>query len=193
MASCQPGMGTTPATPDNNVMKDTIVESNTHRDAFCDYFYSKDALRDTLHFDFGKMEDFGPVRLSEPELKQIYSEIKRGNVDAYSILFTHYFYTYSHIPKAEMDKLICITDFLAQEYSYHRGYLMCANFLFDQLKYNTKDHYTTTIITYYEKYFDSSKSESVARKLYDIYCGNYSFQDKDSVKAKYYEEFLSDK
>lgn len=178
---------------DNNSQSFTIYDS-THHDDFCDYFYSKDTLGDTLYFNFQDREDFGPVLLSGDELKQIYCEIKRGNIDAYRILNDHYFYSYSlYIPKSAMDKLICITEFLAQKYYYYRGYLECGNCIFDYLKYNTDDYYTATMISYYEKYFGFSQSTTVAERLYEIYCGNYSFHEKDSIKAKYYEGFLFNK
>ena len=196
MTSCQSSTSTTPVMPDNSIVQGTSIDSNSHHDDFCDYFYSKDTLNDTLHFNFEDREDFGPVYLSDNELKQIYCEIKRGNINAYKLLFLHYFYTYptNNFPKSEIDKLICITDFLAQKYSYYRGYLMCGGFIFDYLKFNADDdYYTTTMITYYEKYFELSQSKDIAMKLYEIYCGNYSFHDKDSVKAKYYEKVLGRK
>ena len=46
------------------------------------------------------------------------------------------------------------------------------------------------MIAYYEKYFEFSQSKSIAIKLHEIYCGKYSFHDKDSVKAKYYEGII---
>ena len=193
MTSCQSSTSSTPVIPDNSIVQGTSIDSNSHHDDFCDYFYSKDTLNDTLHFNFEDREDFGPVYLSDNELKQIYCEIKRGNIDAYKLLFLHYFYTYPTVnfPKTEIDKLICITDFLARKYSYYRGYLMCGSFIFDFLKYNADDdYYANTMITYYEKYFELTKSATIAMKLHEIYCGNYSFHDKDSVKAKYYEEVI---
>ena len=191
MTSCQ--CSTTTVIPDDSIVQENIIDSNSHHDDFCDFFYSKDTLNDTLHFNFENREDFGPVYLSDNELKQIYCEIKRGNIDAYKLLFDHYFYSYpiDNFPKAEIDKLICITDFLARKYSYYRGYLMCGGFIFNCLKYNADDDdYANTMITYYEKYFELTQSETIAMKLHEIYCGNYSFHDKDSVKAKYYEEVI---
>ena len=188
MTSCQSGVSTTLKIPDSSIS----IDNDTHHDAFCDYFYSKDALNDTLHFNFEGRDDFGPVYLSEDELKQIYCEIKRGNVDAYTILCLHYFYSYSpSLPSTEMDKLICITDYLAQEFSYYKGYLACANIIFDHLRHNANDdYYAATMIAYYEKYFEFSKSKSIAKRLYEIYSGDYSFQDKDSVKSMYYKKLL---
>lgn len=194
MASCRLNPSTAYEIPDNNVSKESAMVADTFPNNFCDFFYSEDTLNDTLHFNFEDIEDFGPVYLSEDELKQIYCEIKRGNIEAYKIMCHHYFYSYSqYIPETEMDKLICITDFLAQKYFYYNGYLACGNYIFDHLKFSTDDYYATTMITYYEKYFEFSRSKAVAKKLYDIFCGNYSFQDKNPVKAKYYEDFISDK
>lgn len=83
---------------------------------------------------------------------------------------------------------------MARKYSYYRGYLACGNIIFDYIRLNdADDYYAATMITYYENYFEYSKSKSTAKKLYEIYSGNYSFQSKDPVKAKYYEEFLSGK
>ena len=188
MAACQSGVSTTPVIPDDSIS----IDNDARHDDFCDYFYSKDTLSDTLHFNFEGRDDFGSVYLSEDELKQIYCEIKRGNVDAYELLYLHYFYSYSpSLPRTEMDKLICITDYMARKYSYYRGYLACGNIIFDHLRFHVDDdYYAATMIAYYEKYFEFSKSESIAKRLYEIYSGNYSFQDTDPVKAKYYEEFL---
>ena len=182
MPSCQSGTGATPVPPDDSVS----IDNGTRHDDFCDYFYSKDTLRDTLHFNFEGREDFGPVYLSEDELKQIYSEIKRGNVEAYTILCDHYFYTYSPcLPRAEIDKLICITDYLARKYCYYRGYWACGNIIFDYLKLNADDDfYATTMVIYYEKYFEITQSKAAAKRLYEIFCGHYSFHDKDSVKLQ---------
>ncbi len=190
ITSCQSCINTTPMNPEKYISQEAIIDSNSYHD-FCDYFYSRDTLRDTLHFDFEERDDFGPVYLSNNELKQIYCEIKRGNIDAYKILCTYYFYSYSpYIPKSEVDKLICITDFLAIKYCFYEGYLICGNYILDYLRYNADDYYTTIMITYYETYFEHSKSKNTAQKLYEIYCGNYSFHDKDLVKAKYYKKFI---
>lgn len=189
--SCQSCINTKPAFSDDISSNEVTIDSSYPHDAFCEYFYSKDTLNDTLRFNFGDRADFGPVYLSEDELKQIYCEIKRGNTDAYNILCTHYAYSYSqYIPRSEMDKLICVTDFLGQEYSYYKGYLTLGNYFFDYLKSNVDDYYAAKMIAYYEKYFEFSQSKSIAIKLHEIYCGKYSFHDKDSVKAKYYEGII---
>ena len=190
MTSCQSSM--TPVILDDSIVQETAIDSNSHHDDFCDFFYSKDTLNDTLHFKFEDREDFDPVYLSDNELKQIYCEIKRGNIDAYKLLFLHYFYTYpiNNFPKAEIDKLICITEFLGHEYSYYKGYLALGNYFFNYLKFNVNDYYAAKMIAYYEKYYELTTSATIAMKLHEIYCGNYSFHDKDSVKAKYYEEVI---
>lgn len=188
---CQNCISTTSRTLNKNDYQEiTMYDSIPHND-FCSYFYSKDTLIDTLHFNFEDREDFGPVYLSNNELKQIYCEIKRGNIEAYEVLCLHFFY--SHSQRYNLDKLICITDFLALKYNYYKGYWICGNIIFDNLGYNTDDFYSATLIKYYEKYFEYSKSKSVAKKLYEIYCGNYSFHDVNLIKAKYYEEFIYDK
>lgn len=177
----------------NNHQGVTMYDSIRHDD-FCSYFYSIDTLNDTLHFNFEDREDFGPVYLSINELKQIYGEIKRGNIKAYKVLLLHYFYRYSPcIQKSDLEKLICITDYLAQKYHYYEGYYISGNIINDYLDYNADDYYSATMINYYENYFEFSKSIRIAQKLYDIYCGNYSFHDKDSIKARYYEEFVQSK
>jgi len=194
MTSCHSGTSTTPIIPDNNIShKSTIIDDHFHHYDICDFLYSKDTLDDTLHFNFENREDFGPVKLSDNELKLLYCEIKRGNIEAYKILFDHYFYSYTpnNIPRAELDNFICITDFLARRHHYYRGYLVCADYIFEYLNYNADEYYATVMIKYYEEYFDSSQSRTVAKKLYKIFCGNYSFHDKDPTKAKYYEGFIS--
>ena len=113
---CQSHLSTATQIPKNIFFQETTIDDNNHYDDFCDYFYSKDTLNDTLHFKFENREDFGPVYLSDNELKQLYSEIKRGNTDAYEIICHHFFYSYSeYISISELDKLICITDYLAQK------------------------------------------------------------------------------
>ncbi len=191
VASCQSCISTSNEIPDNIITQESIMEASTHYDDFCDYFYAEGTLNDTLRFKFEDMEDYGPVHLSNDELEQIYCEIKRGNTEAYKILFDHYFYSYSNgIPRFEMDKLICMTDYLAQKYSYYRGYLACGNFIFECLTFDTDDYYAAKMISYYEMYFEVSHSKTLAKRLYEIFCGNYFFQDKDTVKANYYERFI---
>ena len=190
MAFCLSCAGTASETRDNNTYS---VDDSNHTIP-CEFFYLKDSINDSLCFDFENREDFGPVYLSENEVKEIYSEIKRGNIDAYKMLCLHYFYSYSqHIPRDEMDILICITDYLAEKHSYFTAYLTCANIIFDYLTFNTDDFYAATMITYYEKYFDLTKSIPVAKKLYEIYFGEYPFQNKNLTKANYYKGFISDK
>lgn len=195
ITSCQSCINESTIIPGSNNTQKTTIEDIPHSDDFCDYFYSKDTLTDTLHFNFDdKVEDFGPVYLSDNELEQIYCEIKRGNTNAYDVLCDYYFYSYSqYLPKSEMDKLICITDFLSQKKSYYRGYLACGNFIFDYLKFHVDDYYTNIMITYYEKYYEFSRSKSIAIKLHEIYSGKYSFYGKNTVKANYYEQFITDK
>lgn len=169
----------------------TANDDSARRVVFCDYFNSKDIINDTFHFNFSDREDYGPIYLSDDELKQIYCEIKRGSIEAYKILCLHYFYSHSqYISRSDLDKLICITDFLTQKYNYYKGYLICGNYIFDYLESCADDYYAAIMITYYEKFFELSHSKTVAQKLYEIYCGNYSFHDKDSIKARYYEEFI---
>jgi len=182
------------AVPETTEVDESAVADNSHRNTFCRWLYLTDLSNDTLHFNFDKLEDFGPVHLSDDELNQIYCEIKRGNIDAYPLLFDHYFYSYPsfNIPKTEIDRLICITDYLALKYDYHQGYLMCGNLIFDNLKSRDNPYYATVLIRFYENYFAFSQSKNIAQKLYEIYCGTYSFQDKDPVKAAYYETFISD-
>ncbi len=194
MTFCQSCIIKASETHDSSGFQDTCIVYDINHNNPCDYFYLKDPINDTLHFDFENRDDFGPVYLSENEIKEIYCEIKRGNIDAYKILCLHYFYSNSQcIPRNEMDILICITDFLAEKHSYYTGYLTCANIIFDYLTFNTDDSYAATMIRFYEKYFDFSKSIPVAKKLYDFFCGKYPFQYKDSIKANYYKEFISDK
>lgn len=172
------------------------IDDSTRLDDFCIFLYSPNTINDTLHFNFDDREEFGPVYLSNDELKQIYCEIKRGNIEAYKILCLHLFYHHAqYVPPTDLDKLICATDFLAQKFSYYRGYLICGNYIYDYLclGFNANDYYVNTMITYYEKYFEISKSKYIAQKMYDIYCGNYSFHEKDSVKAEYYKILISDK
>ena len=174
----------------NNSLIYFSIDDSIYHDGFCDYFYSKDTINDTLHFDFEGREDFGPIYLSDDEMKQIYCEIKRGNISAFKTLCHDYFYSDSYyIPNSDLDKLICISDFLAQKYYYYGAYLTCGNILFDNIKYNAEDYYVTKMITYYEKYFELFKLKDIAIKLFEIYNGNYSFHDKDPIKAEYYGGF----
>ncbi|MBP5328123.1 MAG: hypothetical protein J6Y98_09475 [Bacteroidales bacterium] len=139
-------------------------------------------------------EDFGPIHLSDDELKQVYCEIKRGSIEAYKILCLHYFYSHSqYISRFDLDKLICITDFLALKHCYYEGYWICGNYIFDYLDFCADEYYVAIMIKYYEKYFELSQSKTAAKKLYEIYNGNYSFHDKDPIKARHYEEFISNK
>ncbi len=194
LSLCQNSQGLSNEIYCSKMSREITIDDSNHNYDFCDYFYTKDSINDTLYFDFEDRDDFGPVYLSENEIKEIYCEIKRGNIDAYKILCLHYFYSNSQcIPRNEMDILICITDFLAEKHSYYTGYLTCANIIFDYLTFNTDDSYAATMIRFYEKYFDFSKSIPVAKKLYDFFCGKYPFQYKDSIKANYYKEFISDK
>ena len=71
-----------------------------------------------------------------------------------------------------------------------KAYLLSGNIIFDNLTAKTDDYYISTLIKYYETYFNISHSKSIAIKLYNIFCGNYSFHKKDSVKAEYYEGFI---
>lgn len=192
---CQSCKRATIAIPNDNNSQETTIYETSHYDNLCDYLFSKDSVNDTLYFNFRDREDFGPVYLSDDELKQIYCEIKRGNIEAYKILCHHYFYSYSqYIPRCEIDKLVCITDYLVQRHSYYRGYLICGNFIFDHLRFcaeNVNDFYVAQMITYYEKYFDFSHSKTVAKRLYEIFCGNYDFFEGEAGKALYYEEYIS--
>lgn len=158
-----------------------------HPNDICDYLFCEDISSDTLCSDFEIVDDYGPVYLSEDDLKKVICAIKRGNIKAYKLLWNYYWYNSQHMTNTDLDKLICITDFLAQKYFYHLGYLFCANFIFDHITIYSDDYYVSTMITYYEKFYDYSHWKDIANILYDFYCGKYSFCDKDSVKAKYYE------
>ena len=194
LSLCQNSQGLSNEIYCSKMSREITIDDSNHNYDFCDYFYTKDSINDTLYFDFEDREDFGPVYLSDYELKQIYCEIKRGDVRAYTILYLHYFYSHSqHISRSDLDKLICITDFLALKYHYYRGYLICGNYIFDYLEFNADDYYAATMITYYEKYFESTQSKAIAKKLYEIFCGDYSFFKQNSTKANYYKEFISDK
>lgn len=176
----------------NNRAVATELAESIRLDDFCNFFYSQDGLNDTLHFHFDTTEDFGPIHLTDDELKQIYCEIKRGNIAAYNLLFLHYFYSKSPcISKSDLDKLICITDFVASKYNYDRAYWLCGNFIFDYLQYDADKDYVATMISYYEKYFELSGANNVAEKLLKIFSGKYSFYEKDPIKAQYYEDFIS--
>ena len=75
------------------ILPDTSISDISNPKDFRNYFDSMDTSDAALHFDFLSMEDYGPVRLSEQEIEQIYCEIKRGSIKAYTILLLHYLYT----------------------------------------------------------------------------------------------------
>lgn len=190
---CQNSQGFSSEIYGDIISREITIDDSSHEYDFCDYFYTKDSINDTLYFDYEDREDYRPVCLSDYELKQIYCEIKRGDIRAYKILCLHYFYSHSqYISRSDLDKLICITDYLALKYHYYSGYLICGNYIFDYLEFNADDYYAATMIKYYEKYFESTQSKAVAKKLYEIFCGDYPFFEQNSTKANYYKEFTSD-
>lgn len=195
LCQCDPSMAI--EILDSSKYQGINIGDSTRLDSLlCNFLYSQNITNDTLHYSFEDKEDFGPVYLSNDELNQIYCEIKRGNIEAYRILCLHFFYSHAQNNSvSDLDKMICVTDYLAQKFFYYSGYLICGNYIFDYLcsGFNANDYYVTTMITYYEKYFEVSKSKNIAQKLYDIYCGNYPFHDIDSVNAKYYEFFIYNK
>lgn len=193
LVSCQTSDSSASIIWGNNVYQGAQIENNEDSTDFCNFFNLLNPLIDTLHFDFDGLDDYGPVVLSNIELAQVYCEIKRGNIKGFTILCHHYFYAYSPcVPKAELDKLICITDYLLRNYAYYKGGLDCGNCIFDYLKYNPdNNYYVDVMIKYFETYYEHTHSESVAKILCDIYNGDYVFHSKDSIKFKYYDNLLS--
>lgn len=174
----------------NNEMHSEEFDDNDSIEKLCQFFYSTDSLNDTVHFDFDRMEDFGPVSLSNSEIKQIYHEIKRGNLEAYKLLLIHYFYTYPYnLPANEIEKLICITDYLTNKYKHYYCYYFSANTICSYLDYYKEDKkFVEKMLEYYEKYYEYSKSRMVAKKLKEIYSGDYWFCERNSEKEEYYSQ-----
>ena len=52
ITSCQSCINESTIIPGSNNTQKTTIEDIPHSDDFCDYFYSKDTLTDTLHFNF---------------------------------------------------------------------------------------------------------------------------------------------
>lgn len=176
-----------------NIYMDIEEIHDSIRSDFCNYFYIHDTLDNNIYFNFNGMDDFGPITLSTIELKEIYCEIKRGRLEAYKILCLHYFYKYPYCPPSnEIEKLICITDYLVSEYSYYQCCLNSADIIFSYLIYNIGDmQFVDKMLEYYDMFFEHSHSKSVAKKLYNIYCGEYWFHEKDLVKEQYFHKYCS--
>lgn len=190
ISSCQQNTCSSETMFSDVILPDTSISDISNPKDFRTYFDSMDTSNTALHFDFLSMEDYGPIRLSEQEIKQIYCEIKRGSIKAYKILLLHYFYTYeTYISQDELYKLIYITDYLAVKSCYYEGYGRCGGLIFDYLKFNSDDKYLVSVmLEYYEKYFEYSQSKHIGHELYEIYSGKYSFCKKDSNKLQYYKD-----
>lgn len=190
ISSCQQNTCSSETMFSDVILPDTSISDISNPKDFRNYFDSMDTSNTALHFDFLSMEDYGPIRLSEQEIKQIYCEIKRGSIKAYKILLLHYFYTYeTYISQDELYKLIYMTDYLAVKSCYYEGYGRCGGLIFDYLKFNSDDKYLVSVmLEYYEKYFEYSQSKHIGDELYEIYSGKYSFCEKDSNKSQYYKD-----